>query len=41
MIVLNTFQMSTDIRLKLSEWDRYLWVWTILIPRKQIYSNVY
>ena len=33
--------MSTDISFELSEWDRYLWVWTILIPRKQIYSNVY
>ena len=40
MIVWNTFQMSTDIRVKLSDWDRYLGVRTIWIPRKQMLSNV-
>ena len=41
MIVWNTFQMSMDIRVKLSDWDRPLGVWTIHTPRKLIYSNVY
>ena len=35
MIVWNTFQMSTDIRVELSGWDRYLRVWNIWTPRKQ------
>ena len=29
MIVWNIFQMSTDIRVELSGWDRYLRVWNI------------
>ena len=36
VIVWNTFQMSTDIRVKLSDWDRALAVWTIWAPRKLI-----
>ena len=34
--VLNTFQKSTDVRLKLSDWDRYLKDRTVWTPRKQI-----
>ena len=41
VIVWNIFQKSTDIRLKLSDWDRPLGVWTIWALRKLIYSNVY
>ena len=36
MIVWNTFQLSMDIRVKLSDWDRSLRVWNIWTPRKQI-----
>ena len=35
VIVWNTFQMSTDIRVELNDWDRYLRVWNIWTPRKQ------
>ena len=36
VIVWNTFQMSMDIRVKLSDWDRPLRVWNIWTPRKLI-----
>ena len=39
MIDLSILQKSTDIRLKLSDWDRPLEVWTIWAPRKLIKSN--
>ena len=35
VIVWNTFQMPMDIRMKLSDWERYLRVWNILTPREQ------
>ena len=34
VMVWNTFQMSTDIRVKLSDWDRPLRAGNIWIPRK-------
>ena len=33
VIVWNAFQKSMDIRVKLSDWDRPLGVWTIWAPR--------
>ena len=36
MIVFNILQKSTDIRLKLSDWDRPLRVWNIWNPGKEI-----
>ena len=41
VIVRNTFQMYKDIMVKLSDWERYLRVWNIWTPRKQIESNIY